>query len=186
MGYTLFDQSLAWQRYRAAVFHVRRNSRICDIGCGLEASFLRRTQGRVAWGVGLDYQLDPVRCHSLPVVLANIGNPLPLKSAQFDHVIMLAVLEHLPQPDAVLREIFRILAPGGSLIMTWPSAAVDPLLHVLHRIGIVSHEMESQDHQPRISVPDMQARLRQIGFAAFDYRTFQFGLNNLMVSHKLR
>lgn len=184
MGYTLFDQSLAWQRYHVAVSHVGRNSRVCDIGCGLEASFLRRARNRIAWGVGLDYQLNPQRCLGLPVVFANIGNPLPLKSARFDHVIMLAVLEHLSQPDAVMRELFRILAPGGSLIMTWPSAAVDPLLHFLHRIGVVSHEMESDDHQPRIEVPDMQARLRQIGFTRFHHRTFQFGLNNLMVAHK--
>ena len=181
MGYTLFDRSLAWQRYRATIPYVNRNSRVCDLGCGLEASFLQRSRNRIAWGVGLDYQFNPPLCQNLSVVLANITSPLPLKSARFDHVIMLAVLEHLPQPDAVMCEVFRILAPGGSLIMTWPSAAVDPLLDF-----IVSHEMESQDHQPRIAVPNMQARLRQIGFTGFHHQTFQFGLNNLMVAHKPR
>ena len=60
--YKLFDQSLAWQRYRAAVAHADRNSRVSDIGCGLEASLLYRARNRFAWEVGLDYQLNPQRC----------------------------------------------------------------------------------------------------------------------------
>ena len=56
----------------------------------------------------------------------------PCRMANFDHVVMLAVLEHLTEPEKVLREAHRILAPGGSLIMTWPSAMVDPILDMLH------------------------------------------------------
>ena len=184
MAYTVFDHFVAWMRFRAARPHVRPGTRVCDIGCGLEAAFLKRLGSHIRYGVGLDYQLAPGQKMRPPVLFANITQPLPLRTGQFDHVLLLAVFEHLPQPESVFQEISRVLASGGSLIMTWPSSLVDPLLHLLHRVGIVSDEMESQDHQPRVSVEETQAMLRRCGFVRFEHRRFEFGLNNLMVAHK--
>jgi SAM-dependent methyltransferase len=118
------------------------------------------------------------------VVLCDITQGLPIATGRFDHAVMLAVLEHLRQPERVLEEAHRILAPGGSLIMTWPNAAVDPLLRVLHRIGVVSDEMESDQHEQRIPVDCLLASLRGIGFDRFMHRTFELGLNNLLVAYK--
>ena len=36
--------------------------------------------------------------------------------------------------------------------MTWPSAMVDPILDMLHRLHLISDEMESDEHQKRIPV----------------------------------
>ena len=97
---------------------------------------------------------------------------------------MLAVLEHLTEPEKVLREAYRILAPGGSLIMTWPSSMVDPTLNVLHGLGLISDEMESDEHQKRIPVKTLREMLQRIGFKEFHHERFEFGLNNLMVASR--
>jgi predicted SAM-dependent methyltransferase len=97
---------------------------------------------------------------------------------------MLAVLEHLAEPEGVLREAYRILAPGGSLIMTWPSAAVDPVLDVLRRLDIVSPEMDSDKHERRIPPEELRAMLREIRFEVAVHRTFECGLNNLLVAYR--
>jgi SAM-dependent methyltransferase len=117
-------------------------------------------------------------------VHGDISAPLPVESGQFDHVVMLAVLEHLREPESVLREAYRILAPGGSLILTWPSALVDPLLKVLHGLGLVSDEMESDEHQKRIPVETLRTMLQRIGFEKFFHERFELGLNNLMVASR--
>jgi ubiquinone/menaquinone biosynthesis C-methylase UbiE len=184
MSYTFFDRFVARCRFLAARPHVRPGSKVCDIGCGLEAAFLRKLAGTITWGIGLDYQLDARQCADLPVVLTDITAPLPVRGGCFDHVVMLAVLEHLQRPADVLKEIHRILKPGGSLILTWPSARVDRILDVLHRLRIVSDEMESDEHQERIPVDQLQQLLRNIGFHRMRHKTFEFGLNNLMVAHK--
>jgi predicted SAM-dependent methyltransferase len=98
--------------------------------------------------------------------------------------VMLAVLEHLTEPEKVLREAHRVIASGGSLIMTWPSAMVDPILNVLHAVHFISDEMESDEHQERIPVVTLQEMLQRIGFQKFIHSRFELGLNNLMVAFR--
>jgi SAM-dependent methyltransferase len=184
MSYTGLDHFIARMRFRAAYPHIRERARVCDLGCGLDAAFLNYAAQRITYGVGVDDQVREVPDEKWKRVRADITAPLPLESAQFDHVVMLAVLEHLPNPEPVLREAYRILAPGGSLIMTWPSSMVDPILKILHGLRFVSDEMESDQHQTRIPVSALQQILHRIGFQEFIHYTFEFGLNNLMVTTK--
>jgi SAM-dependent methyltransferase len=184
MSYTGLDQFIARQRFRAAYPHIRKGARVCDLGCGLDAAFLDFAAERITHGVGLDDQVRDGAVGRWQRVRADIRAALPLESAQFDHVVMLAVLEHLAEPEPVLREAYRILAPGGSLILTWPSAMVDPILDVLHQLRLVSDEMESDQHQKRMSAAGVQQMLYRIGFRNFIHRRFEFGLNNLMVASR--
>jgi SAM-dependent methyltransferase len=184
MPYTGLDHFIARLRFRAAYPHIRKGARVCDLGCGLDAAFLDYAGDRIADGVGVDDQVRDGAGGRWQRVRADIRAALPLESDQFDHVVMLAVLEHLAEPEPVLREAHRILAPGGSLILTWPSAMVDPILKVLHGLRLVSDEMESDEHQKRIPVGTLQQMLHRIGFNEFIHDTFELGLNNLAVATK--
>ena len=46
--------------------------------------------------------------------------PLPLENEQFDTIILSDVLEHLPNPENLWREMFRILTPGGKILLNSP------------------------------------------------------------------
>lgn len=183
MAYTSLDHFIAKLRFRAAYPFIRSGSRVCDLGCGLDAAFLNYSGDKISHGVGIDDQVeDGLRGRWWRIRADITVPPLPLEPSQFDHVVMLAVLEHLRDPDPVLREAYRILASGGNLILTWPSSAVDPILAVLRGAGLISAEMESDQHQKRIPVEVLQAMLSRIGFRKFMHRRFEFGLNNLMVA----
>jgi SAM-dependent methyltransferase len=182
MSYTGLDHFIAKQRFQAAYPHLRRESRVCDLGCGLEMAFLDFAQDKIVRGVGFDDQVESGAKGRWRRIHGDLQASLPFSDAEFDHVVMLAVLEHLRQPENVLREAHRILAPGGSLILTWPSAMVDPILKVLHGLRFVSDEMESQEHQKRIPVKKLRAMLGAIGFRQFLHRHFELGLNHLMVA----
>jgi len=187
MSYTAFDRFVARQRFRAAIPHIRVRSRVCDVGCGIDAKFLHYAKSRIQFGVGLDYQaIAGCSSGSMALVRCDMTDGVPLRGEQFDHVVMLAVFEHLERPCDILIDVHRVLLPGGSLIMTWPQAVVDPILNLLHRIGFVSSEMESDQHQSRLPLQAVLAMLKKIGFANFTHRRFEFGLNNLLVAEKTR
>ncbi len=182
MPYTGTDHFIAWMRFRAAYPHIRQGARVCDLGCGLDAAFLNFAAEKISYGVGVDDQVKEGASGRWQRIRADLYSPLPFPDGHFDHVVMLAVLEHLRDLPPVFREAYRLLAPGGSLILTWPAAMVDPILAVLHRIHLVSDEMESDEHQKRIPVAALEEILRGAGFQQFFHRRFEFGLNNLMVA----
>jgi ubiquinone/menaquinone biosynthesis C-methylase UbiE len=184
MPYTEIDHFIARLRFRAAYPHLRPGSRVCDLGCGLEAAFLDYASDRIATGVGVDDQVPDGVQGRWQRVRGDLRSPLSFPDGHFDHVVMLAVLEHLTEPEKVLREAHRVLASGGSLIMTWPSSMVDPILNVLHSLHLISDEMESDEHQKRIPVDTLQQMLQVIGFQKFIHRRFELGLNNLMVAFR--
>jgi len=62
-------------------------------------------------------------------VAADLISDLPFRSESFDLVLMLEVIEHLPDIPHSLREIARVLKPGGIAIVTTPNR-----LNVISRI----------------------------------------------------
>lgn len=92
--------------------------RVLDIGCA-EAK-PRHHLTAAAEYIGIDYYATAVGWyHTRPDVFAD-AQALPLHQACVDHVLLLDVLEHLPNPGQCLAEIHRILKPGGSLTMQVP------------------------------------------------------------------
>lgn len=48
------------------------------------------------------------------------GRAIPLPDAAVQQVLLTEVLEHCPEPAVVLAECFRVLSPGGRLLLTVP------------------------------------------------------------------
>ena len=89
-----------------------------DLGCGSRPyeSFFN---GRVSRWVAADY---PASGHP-PAPHVDVfadAMQLPLAAESFDTVLCTQVLEHVPEPMDVLRESWRVLRPGGHLVLTAP------------------------------------------------------------------
>jgi SAM-dependent methyltransferase len=107
--------------------YVSPATRALDVGCGRGGVMELFWQSvRRAVGVDPDFASLAQRRVSMPVVCSR-GERLPLAAGSFDLVIGLWVLEHLPQPEAALREIWRVLDRGGHFIFITPNA-LHPLI----------------------------------------------------------
>jgi SAM-dependent methyltransferase len=98
--------------------------RILDLGCGegitLEAMIKTFPEKRCL-GIELDGE-NAKACHShdLPVLNGSLYD-LSIRTESTDDCLLMDVLEHLGDPEKALKEIHRILKPGGSLIVVFPN-----------------------------------------------------------------
>ena len=98
-----------------------------DIGCGngVFSSEARRRTGCALHGVdGSNYALQQAKSRgfeSLSLVSDFNVDPLPFEPEQFDFCLCKDLLEHLLRPEFVLREIHRVLRPGGNLLVHVPN-----------------------------------------------------------------
>src|SRR5262245_60062333 len=53
----------------------------------------------------------------VPLVDADLNEPFPFAAATFDTVMAIEILEHLENPRRFLRELSRVLRPGGTAIV---------------------------------------------------------------------
>jgi SAM-dependent methyltransferase len=86
--------------------------RVLDLGCG-HKPYAALFQGW--WHIGVNWDCDDAS----PDLLADAA-ALPLCSEMADLVLCTQVLEHVPQPAAVLAEAWRVLRPGGVLLLSAP------------------------------------------------------------------
>lgn len=96
--------------------------RILDLGCsgGLLAEKMRAAGHYV---IGVDAEEVPgVKERTDEFYLADLNRPLPEEvGAGFDVVVAGDVIEHLVRPAAVLRDVRRMLAPRGQLLLSVPN-----------------------------------------------------------------
>jgi 2-polyprenyl-3-methyl-5-hydroxy-6-metoxy-1,4-benzoquinol methylase len=175
------DRVLQQWRIRRALPWVRPGGHVLDVGCS-DGELFRLAGDRIASGVGVDL-LPASQWRGGAHVQRRTGAfPAAVRDGEtFDAIVMLAVVEHVDEPELKTwaAECARLLRPGGRLVITVPSPAVDHILHVGMALRLLDG-METHQHHgfdPR-RVPEIFATA---GFGVETARRFQLGLNNLFV-----
>jgi ubiquinone/menaquinone biosynthesis C-methylase UbiE len=114
--------------------HVTANSHVLDLGCG-RGGVVELFWRDVKLAAGLDPDVPSLAEHRAPgmPVIRGRGEHLPFAEGSFDLVVCLWVLEHLERPEAVFREVRRVLRPDGHFVFLTPNLR-NPLL-LLNRLA---------------------------------------------------
>lgn len=96
--------------------------RLLDIGCGTGAMSARLAR----WGKVVSADFSPLalqfsRRRGLHNLVGADAMNLPFQGDQFDALVAMDMLEHLPDDNAALREFNRVLKPGGRVFATVPA-----------------------------------------------------------------
>ena len=164
--------------------HVRTGARVLDIGSAHDGQLFLQVPGIGAF-VGIDPDIEANHDIASNARLLRGHFPQALESGEpFDVITMLAVLEHVPPPEqkVLAANCARHLVPGGKVILTVPSPAVDAILAMLRFVGLVDGMTLEQHYGFKPS----QARrvFEDAGLRMVHHRRFQTGLNNLFVFEK--
>lgn len=99
---------------------IKKNDKVLEIGCGLGV-LLKKVPSKKKIGIETnDYAIKESRRRGLSVIKTDAEKGMAFKDSSFDAIIMNEVIEHLKKPKFVLKECFRILSPGGKIIITTP------------------------------------------------------------------
>jgi ubiquinone/menaquinone biosynthesis C-methylase UbiE len=107
-------------------------SNVLDIGCGtghLAGELMQR--GYAAWGVDLSEAMVAYAREHYDPDRFRVGDieQIPFPDNTFDAVMCLGVMEYLEKDEHALREMWRVLKPGGHAVITTPSL-VCPFFHM--------------------------------------------------------
>lgn len=127
---------------------------VLDAGCGT-GGFLAplATFGPVT-GIELDEPaLEWCRDRGAPRLLRAVSDALPLPDASVDLVCLFDVIEHTPDDLAVLREVARVLRPGGHVAVSVPAYQ-----------WLYTNNDKVAHHFRRYTLGGLSERLREAGF----------------------
>lgn len=183
---SFLDKFFRWLRFRKVIKQIPKDSIVCDIGCGPSAYFLKSISSLIKQGIGLDRELKDYQDSKLSLKRVEIFKGIPFKDKSFDVVTMIAVLEHLTNPQEILSESFRVLKDDGRLILTTPTPLAKPILEILaYKLRLINKN-DIKEHKDYFWPKDVKKMLSGSGFKEGNIKTYFFALyfNSLIVAQK--
>jgi len=145
--------------------------RLLEVGCG-EGWLLAAAEGAGYEVRGLDSSEDGLkRFHPALLARVTFGDAfenlerLIDDGACFEVVALEHVLEHVLDPEALLRRLPRLIAPGGAAAITVPND-FSPLQRLAHESGLIDREfwVAPPQHLNYFDAPSLRQFLTRLGF----------------------
>jgi SAM-dependent methyltransferase len=177
--------TLYLEKRRNAIVKPYVNGNVLDIGCGpaYAARFLVKGQEYV--GIELNTEVVSQLKRKYPRYEFYDRdlekNRLALGKRKFDTILMIAVIEHLADPQNVILECKKYLKKNGRFIITTPTYFGNNIVLKLGtKIGLFSKETV-KSHKIIYDFQSMKQILAPVGLRIVEYRRFEFCCNQLFI-----
>ena len=125
-----------------------RNARLLEVGCGMGTDLLQFSRGGARCvGIDLTPRSIEISQHRFRlygadgVFMISDGEHLPFRSESFDVVYSNGVLHHTPDTAGAIREVHRVLRPGGTAkVMLYHRNSLNYWVEIVLRRGVLGAE----------------------------------------------
>ncbi len=127
---------------------------LLDIGCGAGNMIHHLSKYGKVKGIEIDPRpVKQARLRGYDVDQFDATKPLPFEDNTFDVVTAFDVIEHVDADMAALQEAYRVLKPGGYIVITVPAF-----------MFLWSNNDAINDHKRRYAGKELKSKLQQTGF----------------------
>jgi SAM-dependent methyltransferase len=155
--------------------------RVLDAACGMAygTRILAEAGASEVVGIDLDEEvIAEVGATAGPNMTFDVGDlrQLPYDDDEFELITCFEAIEHVPDPDAVLDELSRVLCPGGVVALSTPNRDVYSPGNPFHLRELTPNELEAELTQRFRSVV-LRRQHTWVASGIFDDGNFQAGGN---------
>jgi len=143
-----YFEDITRKRYQGREWHVPvvarfsefRGKDVLEIGCSIATDGLEFARSGARY-VGVDLTPKSIELakerfnlFGLPArfEVADAETRLPFPDDSFDHIYSFGVIHHSPVPEKIVREIYRVLRPGGSLtVMLYNRSSINYYIEIM-------------------------------------------------------
>ena len=124
--------------------------RVLDYGCGMGLNYQKNLAENTKSYVGADvsdYALADAQSKGFPTLKISPDGSVTAESNSFDGATCIEVFEHLFDPLAAAKELFRVLKPGGVLVATVPNFGY----HTWRLMALLRARVPSEPEDPAVN-----------------------------------
>jgi demethylmenaquinone methyltransferase/2-methoxy-6-polyprenyl-1,4-benzoquinol methylase len=199
-----FAQDRRWRRRTRQCLELRPGDRVLDLAAGTGVSTVELAHGG-ARPVACDFSLGMLRAgravkkrRSVPFV-AGDATCLPFGDGVFDAAVISFGLRNVSDVDAALRELARVVRPGGRLVVcefsrpTWTPFRVVYLNYLMRALPVVARRVSSnadayvylaESIRAWPAQPELAAVIARAGWCDVRYRNLTGGIVALHVAER--
>lgn len=158
---------------------ISRGDRVLEVGCG-QGHLTKALARRGVDVVGVDANPQASEVAGSGRVMHMRAEDLDFPSDEFDFVVSVHAIEHIPELEAALAEMSRVLKPGGKAVLIYPAEPIMglyavPTSVILHGTPFKAREVHCQKLWPsklrRLMEP---VGMRQLSSEFSFFKTPQF------------
>ena len=184
-SYNILDKIISFIRNYELLKDKRLNGKsIIDFGCGSDFQAISKRYTETSKAVLIDLYGDDFTKNHIKFI--NYNNNLnkidiELKNEKFDIIILAAVIEHLDNPEVIIKYLKKFLNENGYFLLTAPSIYSKPILEFMaFKLNIINADLV-KEHKRYYNKHEYIDLAKKTESNLINFKYFLLGMNTIAI-----